>query len=531
MKTGVLVASLSTVFALACAWEPLRSDPGASAGAGGTGGPLSSSGAAPSGGPTGGSPTSAATAPSDFGTFVNGRGVGVMTGYGWVNLGSADTVTAPVCADDPTTPSSTRPITSPVGLCPEAGATVWSNPDSGLCVSGAIPLANSAWEDDWGIRVGAEVSVSGGTLGKRYSTITFNFNLNGVTPTNPAIRGVVHVKDDPAGADTWYCAVIQPGVAVPLASFNPDCWWPDFPGNLAEEEIASIDEIGIQIPSDNSSGYLLNNFCWTGISLAGASVSGTGGAVGAGGSVPPSASGGGGVAGSGGASGMAGSEGGGGMSGSGGSRAAFVMPCTSKQDCSSDANCCDGGSESCDGTKLASGDGTNSGEFVVSADGLTVTDTITGLVWQRDGWGTRAGCSGGADGLGSGNLTCSWSEAQSYCASLTLGGVSGWRLPGRNELSTLVDFTETNPCIDQTAFPNAPSDWFQTSSSNAREGCPVDCRSRGHREVHERNQLFGRVTRGTSSSATAATRTVTTWATPAGCAVSGEDGDILTTWT
>ena len=100
--------------------------------------------------------------------------------------------------------------------------------------------------------------------------------------------------------------------------------------------------------------------------------------------------------------------------------------------------------------------------------GLTVTDTITGLVWQRDGWGTRAGCSGGADGLGSGNLTCSWSEAQSYCASLTLGGVSGWRLPGRNELSTLVDFTETNPCIDQTAFPNAPSDWFQTSSSNAR---------------------------------------------------------------
>ena len=108
----------------------------------------------------------------------------------------------------------------------------------------------------------------------------------------------------------------------------------------------------------------------------------------------------------------------------------------------------------CDGTRLKAGDGVNSGEFVVGADGLTVTDTITGLVWQRDGSGARSGCGG------SGNLTCTSAEAKAYCASLTLSGQSVWRLPGVMELVTLVDFTAENPTIDQTVFPNTPSDYF-----------------------------------------------------------------------
>jgi len=101
--------------------------------------------------------------------------------------------------------------------------------------------------------------------------------------------------------------------------------------------------------------------------------------------------------------------------------------------------------------------GTKPGQFVVS-DSLIVTDTITGLVWQRDGSGTRTGCSG------SGNLTCTWAEAKAYCASLTLGGLTGWRLPGRTELLTILDRTKRGPAIDQTAFPSTPSDWFWTSS-------------------------------------------------------------------
>ena len=149
------------------------------------------------------------------------------------------------------------------------------------------------------------------------------------------------------------------------------------------------------------------------------------------------------------------------------------MTCTTAQDCPSYATCCDGSDESCDGTRLPSGDATNSGEFVVSTDGLMVTDTITGLVWQRDGSGTRAGCSGGVDG-GTGGLTCTWDEAKSYCAALALGGVSGWRLPGVMELRTIVDFTRASPAIDPTGFPNTPfgnfnSDSFWTGSPSAFE--------------------------------------------------------------
>jgi hypothetical protein len=135
------------------------------------------------------------------------------------------------------------------------------------------------------------------------------------------------------------------------------------------------------------------------------------------------------------------------------------MTCSTQQDCPSWATCCDGSNESCDGTRLPSGDGTNPGEFVVSGDGLTVTDTITGLVWQRDGSGTRTACSG------PGALTCSWSEAQAYCASLVLGGLSGWRLPAVLELSTIVDFTQTSPpTIDQATFPGTPSEYFWATS-------------------------------------------------------------------
>jgi hypothetical protein len=95
---------------------------------------------------------------------------------------------------------------------------------------------------------------------------------------------------------------------------------------------------------------------------------------------------------------------------------------------------------------------------VISADGLTVTDATTGLLWQRDGAGTRAGCSG------TDNLTCTWAEAKAYCASLSLAGVSGWRLPAMMELATILDVTADSPAIDGTAFPDTPSDVFWTSS-------------------------------------------------------------------
>ena len=193
-------------------------------------------------------------------------------------------------------------------------------------------------------------------------------------------------------------------------------------------------------------------------------VTGVTGVTGTGGSV-----GGSGTLGAGGTSSRGGTTGSGGVGGSvdpvGSS--VFGVPCATNQDCPSDATCCDGSDESCDGTRLPSGNGSNPGELVVSADGLTVTDTITGLVWQRDGSGTRSGCSGGYGGAGNGNLTCTWDEARAYCASLSLDGVLGWRLPAVKELSTIVDLTETNATIDPVVFPNTTADIFWGSSPSA----------------------------------------------------------------
>jgi len=99
------------------------------------------------------------------------------------------------------------------------------------------------------------------------------------------------------------------------------------------------------------------------------------------------------------------------------------------------------------------------GNYLVSADGLTVTDTTTKLVWQRDGSGPRAGC--GSEG----SLICTWYEAEAYCAGLNLAGYLDWRLPTKDELLYIVDKTVAEPpTINQTAFPNTPVTWFWSSS-------------------------------------------------------------------
>jgi hypothetical protein len=41
---------------------------------------------------------------------------------------------------------------------------------------------------------------------------------------------------------------------------------------------------------------------------------------------------------------------------------------------------------------------------------------------------------------------------------------TGWRLPTLKELQTIVDYSQSNPSIDSTAFPSTPADWFWSSS-------------------------------------------------------------------
>ncbi len=78
-----------------------------------------------------------------------------------------------------------------------------------------------------------------------------------------------------------------------------------------------------------------------------------------------------------------------------------------------------------------------------------VVDNVTGLTWQEP---VNA-------------ATMTQSQASAYCASLSLAGQTGWRLPSVIELFSLVDFTvSSGATIDATAFPNDPAAWFWSST-------------------------------------------------------------------
>ena len=85
--------------------------------------------------------------------------------------------------------------------------------------------------------------------------------------------------------------------------------------------------------------------------------------------------------------------------------------------------------------------------FIDNGDG-TVTSTDTGLMWQK------------ATALG----TPTWQQALSYCENLTLAGYNDWRLPNRNELQSLVDYTRYDPAINTDYFPDTASNYWSSTT-------------------------------------------------------------------
>lgn len=83
----------------------------------------------------------------------------------------------------------------------------------------------------------------------------------------------------------------------------------------------------------------------------------------------------------------------------------------------------------------------------------TVTDTVTGLVWQQ-GWSSQA---------------YSWYDAPTYCAGLTLAGRT-WRVPTSIELFSLADVSLASAGIDPVDFPNTPSTEFWSSTPSLMGG-------------------------------------------------------------
>ena len=71
-------------------------------------------------------------------------------------------------------------------------------------------------------------------------------------------------------------------------------------------------------------------------------------------------------------------------------------------------------------------------ERYVDNGDLTVSDTLTGLIWQQynnDNW-------------------YAWEKALSYCEGLDLAGKTDWRLPNYQELASIIDDTRHAPALD-----------------------------------------------------------------------------------
>ncbi len=80
------------------------------------------------------------------------------------------------------------------------------------------------------------------------------------------------------------------------------------------------------------------------------------------------------------------------------------------------------------------------------------------------------GCADGFSGSGCDQgvvATMEWAEAVARCEELDWGGYQDWRLPDRYALESIVDNGESDPGIDESAFPNTPAAWFLSSSSYA----------------------------------------------------------------
>jgi hypothetical protein len=150
------------------------------------------------------------------------------------------------------------------------------------------------------------------------------------------------------------------------------------------------------------------------------------------------------------------------------------------------------GSAGFDFTKLdANGNALAAGALVWSC----VQDNHTGLVWEvktaatglhykfdKYTWyNTDADTNGGGEGLAdSGDICYNYigGDADSFCNtqafvarvnSQSLCGATNWRLPNKNELSSIVDFVTLNPAIDRDYFPITNGSWYWSSSPYASD--------------------------------------------------------------
>ena len=90
----------------------------------------------------------------------------------------------------------------------------------------------------------------------------------------------------------------------------------------------------------------------------------------------------------------------------------------------------------------------NPPSFTNNSNG-TITDNVTGLMWQQ------------ADG---GEMTIE--NAIIYCDNLVLGGFSDWRLPTKQESMSILNLDKNNPALNTVYFTNTNAEYWWTSTVN-----------------------------------------------------------------
>ena len=83
----------------------------------------------------------------------------------------------------------------------------------------------------------------------------------------------------------------------------------------------------------------------------------------------------------------------------------------------------------------------------------TVSDSSTKLQWE-DGENVKASRK-------------NWDYAKTYCRNLVLDGKYDWRLPNKDDLLTIIDFSKSNPAIKEDVFKNIASNYYWSSIPNA----------------------------------------------------------------
>jgi hypothetical protein len=204
-------------------------------------------------------------------TFLNGKGVGLFTGNGWVAGGTSGpgNIGTPLTTfKTPTCPAGDGTLTGGTGA--GCSALTWETTNS-LCMSGTIPALTACptncaapgevgddYSEDWGAAVGVNVSTVANTaMGQAFNTLTVNFTG---TPGGVVKLSVI----DSSGM--WYCFYnYVSGTPVTPSQLTQSCWLTSSPGP-ALSSLATITSVGLEIDSSQSA-ETFTDFCMDSIAF------------------------------------------------------------------------------------------------------------------------------------------------------------------------------------------------------------------------------------------------------------------------